>query len=88
MEGDDTVRWKTYTDLLESNFVSLDEDTQDTLVWTRNEIDGHYKAKMGYEVAIMEQFEGEKPWWWHDLWYSNSPIKTILTFWLEITTNC
>ena len=66
--------------MLESNFVSLDEDTQDTLIWTRNEIDGHYTAKKGYEVAIMKQYEGEKPWSWHDLWYSNSPLKTILTF--------
>ena len=52
---------------------------QDTLIWARNELDGYYTAKKGYEVALMEQFDGEKPWWWHDLWYSNSPIKTILT---------
>ena len=69
---------------MESSFVSLDEDTHEKLIWTRNEIDGHYTTKKGYEVAIMEQFEGEKPWWWHDLWYSNSLLKTILTFWLDI----
>ena len=67
MEGDDAVTWKTYIDLLESNFVSLDEDSQDTLIWTRNEIYGHCTAKKGYEVAIMEQYEGEKPWWWNDM---------------------
>ena len=64
LEGVDVVCWKTYIELLESSFVSLDEDTQVKLIWTRNEIDGHYIAKKGYEVAIMEQFEGEKPWWW------------------------
>ena len=34
LEGADIACWKTYTDLLESNFVSLDEYTQDTLIWT------------------------------------------------------
>ena len=54
LEWVDVASWKTYIELLESNFVILDKDTQDTLIWTRNEIDGHYTAKNGYEVAIME----------------------------------
>ena len=35
-------------------------------------------------MAILEQFEGEKSWWWQGFWDSNSPLKTILTFWLAI----
>ena len=84
MEGDDAERWSRYVNLLEINFVNLDEDEQDKLIWTRNVIDGDYTAKKGYEVAILEQFEGEKSWWWEGLWASNSPLKTILTFWLEM----
>ena len=54
------------------------------LIWTRNAADGDYTAKKGYEVAIMEQFDGEKSWWWRGQWESESPLKTILTFWLAI----
>ena len=32
----------------------------------------------------MEQFNGEKAWWWQGLWECNSPLKTILTFWLAM----
>ena len=46
--------------MLESNCVCLDEDTQDKLIWTRNAEDGDFTARKGYEVAIMEQFNGEK----------------------------
>ena len=50
----------------------------------KNAEDGDFTAKKGYEVAIMEQFNGDKSWWWKGLWECNSPLKTILTFWLEI----
>ena len=70
--------------MLESNYVCLDEDTQDKPIWTRNAADGDYTAKKGYEIAITEQFDGEKSWWWQGLWKTECPLKTILTFWLAI----
>ena len=64
MEGYFVEIWNNYLNLLEINFVYLDEDDQDKLIWTKNGINGDYIAKKGYEVAIIEQCEGEKYWWW------------------------
>ena len=64
LEGDDVKCQNNYINLLELNFVSFEEEVQDKLIWTRNAIDGDYTTKKGYEVAILEQFEGEKLWWW------------------------
>ena len=60
MEGDVVERWNNYLNMLEIKFVYLDEDDQDKLIWTKNAINGDYTAKKGYEVAIMDLFEGEK----------------------------
>ena len=62
LEGEEAKYCKEYIKLLESNCVCLDEDTQDKLIWTRNAEDRDFTAKKGYEVAIMEQFGGEKSW--------------------------
>ena len=80
LEGDDVECWNNYINPLDLNFISLDEDTQDKLIWTRNVIDGYCTTKKGYEMAILEQYEGEKSWWWQGLWDSNILLKTILTF--------
>ena len=40
MEGGDAERWNRYVNLLEINFVYLDEDDQDKLIWIRNAING------------------------------------------------
>ena len=57
LEGDDIECWNNYINLLELNFINLDEVEQNKLIWTRNAIDGDYTAKKGYEVEILEQFE-------------------------------
>ena len=64
MEGDVVKRWKNYLNMLEINFIYLDEDDQDKWIWTKNAINGDYIARNVYEVAIMERCEGEKYWWW------------------------
>ena len=68
MEGDEVERWNNFVHLLEINFVNLDEKEQDKLIWTRNSTNGDYIAKKGYEMAILDQTEGHKSWWWGVLW--------------------
>ena len=60
MEGEDAESSNSYVNNLETNFVYLDEYEHDKLIWSRNAINGDYTAKKGYEVEILEQFEGEK----------------------------
>ena len=40
MEGDVAESWNSYVHLWEINFVNLDEEEQDKLIWTRNSING------------------------------------------------
>ena len=61
--------------LLEINFISLDEDDQDKLIWTRNSTNWDYTTKHGSEMVILEQTKGHKAWWWGVLWESNYPLK-------------
>ena len=44
--------------MLEINCVILEDHIKDELIWTRNDEDGEFTTKKGYEVAIMEQFNG------------------------------
>ena len=69
---------------MEINFISLDEEDQDKLIWTRNSTNWDYTTKKGYEMEILDQTKGHKAWWWGVLWESNYPMKTTLTFWLAI----
>ena len=78
--GDEIERWDNYVHLLETNFINLIEEDQDKLIWTRNSANGDYTTKKGYEIAILEQFEGHKAWWWGVLWETNRPLKAKLTF--------
>ena len=47
LEGDEVECWQGYIKLLESNYVCLEEDTQDKLIWTRNAEDEDFTAKKG-----------------------------------------
>ena len=84
LEGNEVERWNNFVNMLEINFINFDEEDQDKLIWTRNSTNGDYTTKKGYEMAILDQTEGHKAWCWGVLWASNCPLKTTLTFWLEI----
>ena len=64
LSGDERESWGSYVHLLETNFINLNEEDQDKLIWTRNSTNGEYTAKTGYEIAITEQTEVQKEWWW------------------------
>ena len=42
--------WEEYVSLLKSNFIHLEEDREDKLVWTKNPINGDFTAKLGYKT--------------------------------------
>ena len=43
--GDEIEKWDSYVHLLETNFINLNEEDQDKLIWTRNSTNGEYTAK-------------------------------------------
>jgi hypothetical protein len=60
--------WSIYTGVLSSNFILLDEEKIDTLIWERNEKTGNYTTKRGYHLIASREFEGKNKWWWPFLW--------------------
>ena len=53
MEGDDVKIWNNFVHMLEINFVNLDEEEHDRLIWTRNSTNGDYTTHKGYEMTII-----------------------------------
>ena len=84
LEGEYVVEWNIYVKKLVAIFVQLDEDEQDKLIWTKNAVNGEFIAKKGYDVANFEQTEGEKRWWWGQIWGIHDPLKTIITLQLAL----
>ena len=41
--------WEEYISLLKSNFILLEEERKDKLVWTKNPVNGDFMAKLGYK---------------------------------------
>jgi hypothetical protein len=56
--GNQAEEWITFTDLLNSNFIHLREEEDDSIVWSRNEKNGNYTIKLGYLSQAEVAFEG------------------------------
>ena len=83
--GDLVVEWNHYVTRLVNNFIHLEEDESDKLIWTKNGKCGSFSAKLGYEVATKDENEGEHLWWWTKILKTLGPLKTILTLWLVLS---
>jgi len=57
--GEKGDEWEGYMKLLESNFISLREDEDDTLFWSGNENSRAYTTKLGYFMHAKEVFTCE-----------------------------
>jgi hypothetical protein len=60
LSGELVEEWRSYVGLLCENHISLDNDLEDTLCWSRNPKGGFFTAKLGYEAWKEEMFVGEK----------------------------
>jgi hypothetical protein len=67
--------WESYVKLLCENFIILDEETKDSLCWSRNPKSGSYIVKLGYRSWVEEHFHDPIKWWWKPLWKFKSPLK-------------
>jgi len=61
-------KWDNYIGRLCKNFISMDEEANDTLCWSKNTKDGTFTAKLGYKVWQEDNFEGPKKWSWGTIW--------------------
>ena len=66
------------------NFIHLEEDRDDKLVWTKNLVNGDFMAKLGYKTWVGENFQGEMEEWWKQLWKVEVPLKAKVTLWLTL----
>jgi hypothetical protein len=66
--------------MLKSNFICLREEDSYTLFWSKNPLNGHYTAKLGYLSLVEATFGGSKWWWWDDIWKLHAPLKVKLVF--------
>jgi len=73
LEGDKVVDWEEYIKILYSNFIWLQQEAEDTLIWSRNEKTGQFTTKLGYHGQVEVQFEGNKMWWWKFVWANYAP---------------
>jgi hypothetical protein len=66
-EGKYTFDWSHYIELLVLIYFILQDDEDDTIVWSRNPIFGEYTTKMGYQAAMESSFSEDNHWWWEIL---------------------
>ena len=62
LEGDLAVEWESFTNLLESCYILLEEDDEDILVWSKNTATWDFTEKHGYDMMAKESFNGDKEW--------------------------
>jgi hypothetical protein len=71
--------WRSYVGFLCEIFISLDNDIEDSLCWSKNLRGGTFTMKLGYKVWKEDLFTGPKKWWCSMLWKSKSPTRCKLT---------
>ena len=49
-----------FTSLLESCFINLEDDVEDSMIWSKNASTWEFTTKLGYENLDKESFEGER----------------------------
>ena len=76
--------WNSFISLLVSNFIHLNMDIDDKMVWSKNVKNGIYTTKLGYKAMMEEMHPSEPLFWTKSLWKSPGPKKAKLVLWLSL----
>jgi len=79
-----TEEWAAYIKLRCENFISLDEDVEDSLCWSQNHRNGSYSIKLSCKSWMGDRLEGRVKCWWKPLWKMKSPPRCEITFCLTL----
>ena len=77
-------KWNDFVSLLQLCFIHLEEDAKDKLVWTKNPATGDFTTKLGYKSWELEHYQGDKSYWWKQVWKSEVPLKAKITLWMAL----
>jgi hypothetical protein len=79
-----SVEWDSFISLLCENFITLDDESEDSLCWSKNPKDGSFMTKLGYKSWQEDRLEISLKWWWKPMWKFKSPLKCKITLWLAL----
>jgi len=48
-------------------------------MWSKNKSLGNYTARLGYEVKMEEEKEGQQRWWWKSNWKLQCSLKARIS---------
>jgi hypothetical protein len=60
LEGESAEKWEGFVKLLNFNFITLQEDEEDSLYWSRNEKNGNYTEKLDYLSLAEKLLKGKR----------------------------
>jgi hypothetical protein len=69
---------------LSSNFIQLDEEKIDTLIWERNEKLGKFTTNLGYRLKALRELEGKNKWCWSFISGLNASTKMKIFGWIVL----
>jgi hypothetical protein len=83
LEGQDTIDWNQFVDLLFLNYIRIQEEEEDSLIWTKNPATRDYTSNwISYSYGGTSL--AEKQWWWGPIWKLKAPLKSKIILWLAI----
>lgn len=86
LEGGLAEEWQQFTASLKHNAIRQKDD-EDEIILSKNRASRMLIAKLGYEVLVEENVEGEKKWWWKVIWKLSSPLKSRILLWMVLSNN-
>jgi len=84
LPADLSVEWDTFIPLLCKNFISPDEESEDSMCWSKNPKDRSFTAKLGYKAWLKHSLVTPLKWWWKPLWKLKAPLRCKITLWLAL----
>jgi hypothetical protein len=70
-----TEEWGLYVKILCENLISLNEESKDSLYWSKNPRGGNYFVKLGYKSWLDNRNASLVKWRWKTMWKFKGPLR-------------